>query len=418
MQQIKRWVPSIPPDQIRVVYDGKGRLDGKANVLSYDLAVKLLPNTRKFGVVIADECHALKNSESKRSKVLVPIIRSCSRVILLSGTPALSRPSELYPQIQAVSPTLFPKFFDFGKRYCNGQQGYFGWDFKGASNLKELQLVLERTVMIRRTKDSVLSQLPRKLRHQVSLPSPQKLLHLQIFLKLNQKQLDTFKKLTDLRLAPQKIDDESLEEFQKKSEYMALWKRTAEIKLPAMIEYMDDLLDAGHKMLLFGHHQSILDAFEAHLLAKAYRFIRIDGKTLTSQRQELCNAFQSDASLRVALLSITAASTGITLTAATTVIFAELFWNPGVLLQAEDRAHRIGQCDSVNVHYLLAKGTTDDTIWPLILRKLSLLESFGLGKNDFHSINKRDHDPQQTNLDPFLKRRKLAEDEQRPGQDL
>lgn len=384
-------------EQIRVVYDGKGELDGLVNILSYDLAVKLVPIARhKFNVIIADECHALKNADSKRSKTLVPILKVAGRVILLSGTPVLSRPLELFPQIQAVQPKLFPKVFDFGKRYCNGQQGYFGWDFKGSSNLKELQLVLERTVMIRRTKDAVLSQLPSKLRHQV-------------FLKVNQRDLDTFKKLSDLRTIPQDIGDEALEEFQKKAEYMALWKRTAELKLPSMLEYIDDLLEAGHKMLIFAHHQSVLDALEGHLLVKKVRSMRIDGKTVPSSRQDLCTAFQTDPSIRVAILSITAASTGLTLTAATTVIFAELFWNPGVLVQAEDRAHRIGQNDAVNVHYLLAQGTTDDSIWPLILRKLNTLELVGLGKNDFAGMRKQEHDSNQQRLDKFIRKRPLEE---------
>lgn len=116
----------------------------------------------------------------------------------------------------------------------------------------------------------------------------------------------------------------------------------------------------------------------------------------------MCSSFQNDEEIRLALLSITAASTGLTLTKATTVIFAELFWNPGVLVQAEDRAHRIGQIDSVNVHYLLAKGTTDDHIWPLILKKLNTLESVGLGKNDFKGITAREHDQNQLTIDKFF----------------
>ena len=167
-EQVRRWLPTIPTDRIVVAFDSRTELVGIVNITSYDLATKLLPTCSvRFKVIIADECHALKNRESKRSKTLVPILQDACRAILLSGTPALSRPMELYPQIQAVQSKLFPKFFGFGRRYCNGQKGYFGWDFKGASNLRELQLVLERTVMIRRTKDSVLSQLPRKLRHQV-----------------------------------------------------------------------------------------------------------------------------------------------------------------------------------------------------------------------------------------------------------
>lgn len=232
-----------------------------------------------------------------------------------------------------------------------------------------------------------------------------------MFLKVDKKELDTFKKLADLRTLSQDTSDEALEEFQKKTEYMALWKRSAEIKMPAILEYIDDLLESGHKMLVFAHHQSILDTLEAHLLVSKTRAIRICGKTTPSSRQDLCTAFQTDSSLRVALLSITAASTGLTLTAATTVIFAELFWNPGVMLQAEDRAHRIGQCDAVNVHYLLAKGTTDDSIWPMILRKLNMLEAVGLGRNDFATMPKQEHDRSQTKLDTFIGKRK------RPGDD-
>jgi SWI/SNF-related matrix-associated actin-dependent regulator 1 of chromatin subfamily A len=174
-----------------------------------------------------------------------------------------------------------------------------------------------------------------------------------------------------------------------------------------MREYIEDLLEAGHKMLLFAHHQSVLDAFEAAFMEKHHRHIRIDGRTPPSGRQELCNAFQQDVSIRIALLSITAASTGLTLTAATTVVFAELFWNPGVMVQAEDRAHRIGQCDSVSVHYLLARGTTDDNVWPLILRKLNTLESVGLGKNDFKGMANREHDKAQPHVDLMLKAKRL-----------
>lgn len=91
------------------------------------------------------------------------------------------------------------------------------------------------------------------------------------------------------------------------------------------------------------------------------------------------------------------------MTAASIVVFSELFWNPGILVQAEDRAHRIGQTDSVTVHYLLSKGTTDDRMWPLILQKLNTLESVGLGKNDFGGIAQIEHDPSQSRIEKFFK---------------
>ena len=126
-------------------------------------------------------------------------------------------------------------------------------------------------------------------------------------------------------------------------------------------------------------------------------------------RHELCTKFQTEEDVRVAVLSITAASTGLTLTRANLVVFAELHFTPGTLQQAEDRAHRIGQLSPVNIHFLLAKGTADDLIWPLIQRKLQTLESLGLGKNEFSSIKTVEHDPSQTKIDKFFSKPKSEE---------
>lgn len=118
-EQLKRWlVASIDPQDISVVYDGKGSLDGTVNVISYDLAVKFsdIIKAKKFKVIIADESHAFRNSSTKRAKFIVPVLKKASRVILLSGTPALSRPIELLTQIQAVAPKLFPNLFNYGIR--------------------------------------------------------------------------------------------------------------------------------------------------------------------------------------------------------------------------------------------------------------------------------------------------------------
>ena len=120
-----------------------------------------------------------------------------------------------------------------------------------------------------------------------------------------------------------------------------------------------------------------------YVLALQVHFLRIDGSTNSVMRKHLVDAFQCDDNVRVALLSITAANSGLTLTAAHLVVFAELFWNPGILTQAEDRAHRIGQTDSVTVQYLVAKGTADDELWPMIQRKLDVLNKAGLSKDNF-----------------------------------
>lgn len=123
----------------------------------------------QFKVVIADESHNIKSREAQRTQVIVPLLQSATRRILLSGTPALSRPAELWPQLEALDSQIFPSFRKFGIRYCAGQQIDGMWDFSGSSNLAELHAVLRDTIMIRRMKADVLTELPEKRRQLIYL---------------------------------------------------------------------------------------------------------------------------------------------------------------------------------------------------------------------------------------------------------
>ncbi|KAJ8314137.1 hypothetical protein KUTeg_008698 [Tegillarca granosa] len=123
-QQIRRWLPSVDPQEIQVAVSGKDSCTSSlVNILSYDLMARKAADLKKkhFQVIIMDECHLLKNYKTARCKAAMPLLQTAHRVILLSGTPALSRPSELYTQISAITPFLF-KYQDFGIRYCDGKQ--------------------------------------------------------------------------------------------------------------------------------------------------------------------------------------------------------------------------------------------------------------------------------------------------------
>jgi SWI/SNF-related matrix-associated actin-dependent regulator 1 of chromatin subfamily A len=148
-----------------------------------------------------------------------------------------------------------------------------------------------------------------------------------------------------------------------------------------------DLVESDNKFLCFAHHANVMDGLAKALNDKKVEFIRIDGRTSAESRRALCEKFQHRDECRVALLSITAANAGITLTSANLVVFAELYWNPGILTQAEDRAHRIGQQDCVFVQYLVAAGTADDHLWPLIQAKLDVLNKAGLSKDNFSNVD-------------------------------
>lgn len=178
-EQVKRWIPELEEVvDVEAIFEGKNATFGgrAVNIVSFDLAVKLIAmiKDKKFKLIIADESHALRNRSTKRSKTLVPLFKKADRIILLSGTPALSRPVELFSQIECVCPGLFPNFTEYGMRYCNGRRTAYGWDWRGATNTNELQLILEHTCMLRRTKEQVLTQLPSKTRQQIFLKVPSK----------------------------------------------------------------------------------------------------------------------------------------------------------------------------------------------------------------------------------------------------
>lgn len=146
--------------------------------------------------------------------------------------------------------------------------------------------------------------------------------------------------------------------------------------------------ESEQKFLIFAHHICVLDAISEMLARVGVRNIRIDGSTKPEIRQSNVNHFQNDPSIRCAVLSMKACSSGLTLTAASTVIFAELDWNPSIILQAEGRAHRIGQAQQVKSFFLIALGTSDDIMWNKLQLKQRNLNLVGLvGAGDHLSQN-------------------------------
>ncbi|XP_063551258.1 SWI/SNF-related matrix-associated actin-dependent regulator of chromatin subfamily A-like protein 1 isoform X3 [Gorilla gorilla gorilla] len=372
-QAFLRWLPSLSPDCINVVVTGKDRLTaGLINIVSFDLLSKLEKQLKTpFKVVIIDESHFLKNSRTARCRAAMPVLKVAKRVILLSGTPAMSRPAELYTQIIAVKPTFFPQFHAFGLRYCDAKRMPWGWDYSGSSNLGELKLLLEEAVMLRRLKSDVLSQLPAKQRKIVVIAPGRINARTRAALDAAAKEMTTKDKTKQ----------------QQKDALILFFNRTAEAKIPSVIEYILDLLESGReKFLVFAHHKVVLDAITQELERKHVQHIRIDGSTSSAEREDLCQQFQLSERHAVAVLSITAANMGLTFSSADLVVFAELFWNPGVLIQAEDRVHRIGQTSSVGIHYLVAKGTADDYLWPLIQEKIKVLAEAGLSETNFSEM--------------------------------
>ncbi|KAL2459791.1 chromatin remodeling factor18 [Forsythia ovata] len=385
-------------------------LDGVFNIISYDIVQKLqdVLMASEFKVVIADESHFLKNAQAKRTNASLPILQKAQYVMLLSGTPALSRPIELFKQLEALYPDAYKNVHEYGNRYCKG--GVFGV-YQGASNHEELHNLMKATVMIRRLKKDVLSELPVKRRQQVFLDLGEKEMR-----KINAlfRELEVIKR--KIKSSHSKGEAESLK-FTEKNLINKIYTDSAEAKIPAVMDYMGTLIEAGCKFLIFAHHQPMIDSIHQFLLKKKVGCIRIDGSTPAASRQALVTDFQEKDSIKAAVLSIKAGGVGLTLTAASTVIFAELSWTPGDVIQAEDRAHRIGQVSSVNVYYLLANDTVDDIIWDVIQSKLENLGQMLDGhENTLQvSIDPTKRSPlKQKTLDCFMKRCKNSSSDDEP----
>jgi len=130
---------------------------------------------KNFNAVIADEAHYLKSRDAKRSKVLAPILTHAKRCVLISGTPMLNRPVEMFNLLNILRPDAFPKFKDFSDRYCDPKQGNFGIDYSGNSCTNELHYILSKNLMIRRLKEDVLSELPKKRRSKIEIQVDEKM---------------------------------------------------------------------------------------------------------------------------------------------------------------------------------------------------------------------------------------------------
>ncbi|XP_051884285.1 DNA annealing helicase and endonuclease ZRANB3 isoform X2 [Pristis pectinata] len=374
IEEIEKWIPDLNPDDINLIESKSdvGRIPAsKVTILGYGLLMTKAQTLidalydQNFQVVIVDESHYIKSRIAARSTILVPIIQKAARAVLLTGTPALSRPEELFMQINALCPRKFGTWTEYAKRYCNAHRRYFGkkalWDYKGASNLDELHQRLSN-IMIRRMKDEVLTQLPPKIRQQIPFD-----LSKDAAKEMNDSIEEWEKLMRDLHSRPAETDN-SFPEVMGLITHM--YKQTAIAKAGAVKDYIKMMLENKKlKFLVFAYHLAMLQACTEAVVETKVRYVRIDGNVPSSERIHLVHQFQNDPKVQVAILSIKAAGQGLTFTAATHVVFAELYWDPGHLLQAEDRAHRIGQCSSVHIYYLIAKGTLDSFMWNMLKRK-------------------------------------------------
>jgi len=382
---------------------------GSITLINYDICHKFRErlHSTKYTVLICDEAHYLKSPTAKRT---LAVLGDCTTITstssiqseymwLLTGTPVLNRPVELFPLLHAICPIDFHRFGSYTDRYCAPKMGFYKkMDFSGATNLLELSTRL-KPFMLRRYKIDILTQLPPKFRSCVCLIGSDTAAELE-----QQRIRDVLSSTTsdgyeEWRSADSLTGDgRGLEEFGseasdlqsylehsktgaygwKGSEYSnklmgsltTVRKETALTKLKPSIELLEDII-LCEKVVVFAHHRELILKLTEHFGDRA---VCIMGGMDTDSRSDAVHRFQQEEDVRVFIGSIRTAGLGLTLTAASRVVFLELDWSPGVMAQAEDRCHRVGQQDSVRIQYYVFKDTIDEWIAKSLLYKQSNIE--------------------------------------------
>ncbi len=347
---------------------------GYSNITAWE---KQLCNHNAY---VFDESHYCKSRDAQRTKSAKKMTKSNKDavVLCLTGTPVTNRPAEYAPQLDIMGQLeKFGGLWGFYRRYCNAFQDKWGqWHLEGNSNLEELNDKLRATCYIRRTKDQVMTELPPVMHDAVIVDGAPAVMKeykkaesdIVAYLVERAKQIAEELGLpVGAATVMARLKAEANEHLVRMS---VLRKIAARAKMPVVEEWVDAHIADGKKVVIAAHHRDIVD-----MLANKYGGLKIQGGMDVEAVEDAKHKFQTlpVEKAPVIVLSIQAAKTGHTLTAAQNVLFVELPWTPADVDQTYSRCHRIGQKGSVTSTYMLASGTIDEDIYALVEKKRSVV---------------------------------------------
>jgi len=366
-REIETWL--VGDQSVNVYEEGPMRAD--IEIVNYALLStrsEELPkviNEHAPELLVLDESHFIKNKDAKRTKAARNI--DAERRLFLTGTPIKNRPIELWTQVNELTDEF--DFWPYAKTYCGAQKTRWGWDMDGATNLDELQERLRSSVMVRRQKADVLTDLPDKMRQIIPLAQngmgdlveqeqDAYSAHEDAISEAKRRKVEA--EVNDNQNAYEQAVEDLKEARQVAFEEMAeLRKKIAVEKTEYVTQHLTSVLESEDKVVVFAHHKEAIRELEAEFGDRA---VSLTGDTPQDERQQAVDRFQNDPEVEVFIGSIHAAGTGITLTAASHIVFAEIDWTPSVNRQCEDRCHRIGQDETVHVQYLVVDGSLESQI--------------------------------------------------------
>jgi SWI/SNF-related matrix-associated actin-dependent regulator 1 of chromatin subfamily A len=313
----------------------------------------------KFDLIIIDEAHYIKNSQAQRTKLINHFVKNVNRLWLLTGTPITSRPIDYYNLLSLVESPVAQNWMAYVIRFCEGYQFRAGqrkvWNVNGASNLDELR---ERTS----------KQILRRLKTDV-LDLPEKIIN-PVYLRLKSREYENLMGEYFDWFRNNREESSSLTiQF---SKLMKVRQVIAEEKVSQTIEIAENILEQGKKVIIFSNFTEPLKRIHEHFGKMS---VYLDGSTTKPARQKAVDDFQDNDKVKVFCGNIKAAGVGITLTSAEVVIFNDLSFVPSDHSQAEDRAYRYGQKNSVLVYYPLFENTIEGAIYDILIRKKGIFET-------------------------------------------
>lgn len=312
-----------------------------------------------WSCVIIDEAHYIKDQKSKRTNNVQKISRNAERVILMTGTPVINKPFDLVPLLQTARKLhLFDGFWGFVNEYCNAQKTRFGYDFSGAENLDELNQKLRECGYLRREKNEVLPELPEKIRQNLLLEID------------NRKDYELAKHALIDYIRESKGEEKARNAMRAETlvRINTLRQLAVEGKIRDVVSWIKDFQQTKKSIIVFGWHTEVLDFISSEFSCEV-----LNGETKETDRQKMIDDFQGGVT-KIIAINIKTGGVGLTLTAASYELFVELPWTNSALEQAEDRAHRIGQKETLNVYYAIGENTIDELFMKMIDKKKGVSE--------------------------------------------
>jgi len=312
-----------------------------------------------FDLVILDEAHMISNAQAQRTKIINSFVKNIDKVWLLTGTPMTSRPMNYYNLLNIIESPVAQNWKAYAIRYCQGFQFTAGkrkvWNVSGASNLEELR-------------DRTSKQILRRLKEDV-LDLPDKIIT-PVYLRLKSKEYEEL--MGDYYDWYDKNPDESSSLTVQFSKLMKVRKVIANEKTRQTIEFAENIIDQGKKVIIFTNFTDTLQTIYHHFGKHA---VYLDGSCSNSFRQQAVDSFQNDEKIKVFVGNLKAAGVGLTLTSAEAVIMNDLSFVPAEHAQAEDRAYRYGQKSNVLVYYPLFENTIEGAIYDILNKKKQIIRT-------------------------------------------